>query len=941
MATTWQDLAGLNPQIANPNLIYPGQGVFLPDGSTYTVVPGDTLTGIANKFNNQQANITVDPEDNLAEDPDQPDEEPLSTDEEENQADTVQDEDPFEQSRLDAEERYDEVPADVPTDVEPEVGTNLFAGQAPAVVKNLQVGSNKTTAADPAANPLDAYASYTYGLTLFALTKQDYNNLVDDSENFTPSKALISSAGRYQDVRDSHFKEDFYFDSFKVSTVIGMSAGSRGTNAINMEFTIIEPFGMTLLDRIMDISLNELTAQNYLDIPYLLVLEFFGADDAGNLQKITSQTKSFPIKLLNFKIKASVKGSEYTIQAVPFNHGANLESIQALKTRMEITATTVNDFFANSSDPQVATDVDSYRQNSEKYAYQSGERGAGGGQGTPGYKDPRLLGSTSGNQEGVDSVPDATTPGPFKTTSFTAAYNAWNIATTKTKDSKYADTIAFDIDPAIANSKIVDPKKNTVKRTGNLAAQQAAAGAQGQDAVAVNTNTVVHSFEAGTSVNEIINAIIPNSEFFLNQVKDSTQEGKTQVENNTTSDSATQEQAKTLKVWKIVPKLKLGEFDTARNVWGRNITFYIRQYEVYQQRDKRLPKSPPPKPAKRYDYFYTGKNNAIINFDIDFNALYFTASQVDRGNTVETAGPQANPETSDSDAPQNNSNKKTIGPTQQQNTGSTMQTGVGGSNNRNETQNAQSALQSVYTSASGDMINLKLQIIGDPHFIKQDDLFIAPPPIANNAISDAPSLFVSDKVQSLNMDDGEIYCYVTFRTPKDFNDETGMYDLKSTNKYQVSEFSGYYRVLTVDSEFRGGKFTQTLNMIRSPEQDSPNASATTQSDPIDTQRSEGGVNLFAGQEPATTTETPDQPAPAAVTATGADLDAAYDYEPPQSTAVITTQGSDLDAAYDYEAPTTEEQDLSDVVTAGETLTLDQATSSDGSIVPIQDAPILA
>lgn len=52
--TTYQTLASLN-QISDPNLIYPGQTIRVPEGGApsaryYTIRPGDTLSGIAERF---------------------------------------------------------------------------------------------------------------------------------------------------------------------------------------------------------------------------------------------------------------------------------------------------------------------------------------------------------------------------------------------------------------------------------------------------------------------------------------------------------------------------------------------------------------------------------------------------------------------------------------------------------------------------------------------------------------------------------------------------------------------------------------------------------------------------------------------------------------------------------------------------------------------------
>ena len=57
--TTYQELARIN-NIANPNVIYPGQVIKINGGTvekTYTVKSGDTLSGLANKYGTTWQNI--------------------------------------------------------------------------------------------------------------------------------------------------------------------------------------------------------------------------------------------------------------------------------------------------------------------------------------------------------------------------------------------------------------------------------------------------------------------------------------------------------------------------------------------------------------------------------------------------------------------------------------------------------------------------------------------------------------------------------------------------------------------------------------------------------------------------------------------------------------------------------------------------------------------
>tara|TARA_B100001057_G_C22803750_1_gene932497 strand:+ start:57 stop:407 length:351 start_codon:yes stop_codon:yes gene_type:complete len=47
--------------------------------------------------------------------------------------------------------------------------------------------------------------------------------------------------------------------------------------------------------------------------------------------------------------------------------------------------------------------------------------------------------------------------------------------------------------------------------------------------------------------------------------------------------------------------------------------------------------------------------------------------------------------------------------------------------------------------------------------------------------------------------------------PTDLNDQTGLYELQTT---QSAQFSGLYRVITVEHNFSDGRYTNILNLTR-------------------------------------------------------------------------------------------------------------------------------
>ena len=111
------------------------------------------------------------------------------------------------------------------------------------------------------------------------------------------------------------------------------------------------------------------------------------------------------------------------------------------------------------------------------------------------------------------------------------------------------------------------------------------------------------------------------------------------------------------------------------------------------------------------------------------------------------------------------------------------------------------------TSTRGDMIVLDLTILGDPEFIKQDDIL--------HRVSDTKG--TAKQNGSLITDKGELYINLKFRMVDDPDHETG---LRLTERnipnqtYDKSAFDGIYRITTIDNSFADGSFKQVLTIIR-------------------------------------------------------------------------------------------------------------------------------
>ena len=674
-------------------------------------------------------------------------------------------------------------------------------------------------------NPLDAYESHSYTISLHILTQNEYNAMVstDRTQTFTPSKTLISGAGMAGEgaPRAKGWEDNFFFESLKLSSVIGLNSTSRGTNVIDCDFTIIEPYGLSLIDRLI-VTTDELSNGKgkglYFANCYLIEINFYSADGG----KIADMKKFIPIRLTGMTIKASAKGSEYRCTAVPFSHHALSQTRASTPATFTVTAGTLEEFF-RSEDSSSARVSEAGARELTTLQEAVNSRPAGTA------SNSRIAEARTVDENKLKALADKS----YEIKSYVAAYNEWQNTLVRLKAIKVKTPNKIAV---VFDTTFTENGGNKVYReVHQIATVGGSAMAKGPDEKTgdnVRANQVQDNFTfvAGTQITEVINTAMQSSEFIRKQI----------VLQDQAKAGGVKEVQGLVTWWKIIPLVKLQDFDEKNNQWSFDTTYYVVPYTVWNTTHPSLPKAVPDRSlcSKEYPYFYTGQNTSVIDFAIDFDFVYFTKVTALREKNLDNslkADRTDNPETDGNAAQGKGVNPGVIVQV------SDDPTNTGKNLRRDATAMAVANVsESLYSSAGGEMLNITLKIIGDPELIKQDDVFtgVTASLKKKNEVSDnyytgnnptfnnvafqqnKPSQTDSTKKNnnSIVMDSAEVVCWVEIRSPVDIDDRTGGVRFYDNNKLK-SGFTGVYKLLMVDSDFSRGQFTQTLNLIRYMDQD--------------------------------------------------------------------------------------------------------------------------
>lgn len=214
----------------------------------------------------------------------------------------------------------------------------------PTPGQTINQNANGPVKAQP--NVLDQYASYTYSLSWYVMTPDQFNSLKDGQININKWMLLMQSGGAQANVNDNgqggrspYFTLDYYMDNLELTTNMpgaGPGATLGANNGGEIKFTVTEPNGITLPNNLAlayQDAIKNATGigekDAYTQGIYCMVIKFYGYDDEGNLiqagragnQNGTASAASpravvqkiYPFSIDKFDFRVANKIIEYTI----------------------------------------------------------------------------------------------------------------------------------------------------------------------------------------------------------------------------------------------------------------------------------------------------------------------------------------------------------------------------------------------------------------------------------------------------------------------------------------------------------------------------------------------------------------------------------------------------------------------------------------------------
>ena len=733
--------------------------------------------------------------------------------------------------------------------------------------KDKSAAANQSAQADdytsikivPRANPLDSYYSYSYSISVYLMTPKQYETMLRSKIKKIDGYFLLFQSGgagpntsgvktgmgsttnatnNIDSGRNPFFGDDFYIDALVLDTTPLGKATGASQMASSMKITVAEPQGMTLINRLYKAceNLQQSTGAgkvNYTAADYLTVIRFYGYDEGGNIVypirsmgevSGTSDPKAVIEKFIPFKI-ASInwsvgsKSVTYEWDCVPQGiYAGGMTGRGAVPYDVQLVDSTVNgllgaDVKFSAGDTAAATEAANTAETNSLASRYPANR-------------PATARSVDNSIDASRAAAPAAAPPPSNadaaptakktiTQGLMGAMNEYQKSLVDRGIFKIADeySIEFQGIPGVPASAIADA---TLKPIGQVKDNKAKTGSpppttkntksHNQETNTVDTVSQKFAITAGQMITQAIELTIRNSSYISNQQLVILQSDGTALPNPNSRNKPVS--------WFIITMFATaqpGGIDPLRNDYAYKIKYVVRPFIPSNLNSKYFPVSKFNGIHKRYPYWFTGQNVAVLEYQETLNALYsITVSGNDPKNSIDAKTKENFTNSATEIAKYNHAPRSN-------------QTNFGQDGKINEP----AANAADYLFSPGDLANAKVKIIGDPDWIQQGSLFKEIKEGENKV--EVLTGFAPDG--SISFETGDVLFEMVWQRPEDYNIDTGLADPYSggysgnANTTREAVQSRTYYAVKVLSEFRGGKFEQTVEgtIYSFPKPKSPNS----------------------------------------------------------------------------------------------------------------------
>jgi hypothetical protein len=666
----------------------------------------------------------------------------------------------------------------------------------------------------PRPNILDNFASYTWAASLYIMSQEQYTLYCRaPARNINSYLLLMQSGGApvnqggrqplsgapdnlYQKPgkttagRNPEFGDDFYIDDIEIKSILTVHNG-HGSNAI--QFKVTETENITLLDRLHAVVQNMETKQgvknvNFTTAHFLMVIRFYGYDENGQPVQIKGgNTPSDPLAVIEkfypfriTKINWSIKGKsvEYEIVGAPQGVQSGTGTYGSVPASIELTGQTVRDILTGAiqySNDQA--DETNPGASTTTVASTTGDQNA---------QDDRELNRAATQAPPKAQAAKTTAPG-IRGGLMAAVQKARN---DQEKAAKFKLQSRYSLIFAKGAEAIADAK---ITKSGSAEKSQVAMGTPVSkdtksavpDTNSQETTTRNYTVTQGTSIMATINRVICQSDYVTVQAAITYDE-----RTNIAKPNPAAKKDGPINWFYVEQHVKPIGYDEERNDFVYEVIYVVKPYEVVTLYSQYF--NPPPFPGvhKSYPYWFTGQNTAVLNYESEFNSMFYVNVTGDTPTTLQQSQQQ-----------RSRSMRDMI---RLQASAASYASRQGADDRANEiAANAQEYLYSTYSNQT-----TKLRIIGDPAWMPQGEYS----GYLDTVSSKDP--FLPDG--TINYNRGDTLFEVVWQRPEPYDLNTGLQDPyarqagRKQGKVGEALQSVVWKAREGVSYFRDGKFEQEI-----------------------------------------------------------------------------------------------------------------------------------